>query len=52
MAKDKAAKDKKGSKPEKPEKVEPPKGSKPGILDRLTTLVMLAFVVAQLYGKL
>ena len=49
MAKDKAAKDKKD---DKPKKVKPPKGSRPGILDRLTTLVMLAFVVAQLYGKL
>jgi hypothetical protein len=47
MAKDKAAEDKDGKK-----KVKPPKGSRPGMLDRLTTLVMLAFVVAQLYGKL
>lgn len=49
MAKDKAAKDKKDA---KPGKVKPPKGSRPGLLDRLTTLVMLAFVVAQLYGRL
>ncbi len=52
MAKDKAAKGKKDKGDEGPQKVKPPKGSRPGILDRLTTLVMLAFVVAQLYGKL
>ena len=39
MAKDKGV---------KPKKVKPSTGSRPGILDRLTTLVMLAFVVAQL----